>query len=68
MLRIEAAEVRHGPWVANEYAIFRVLEPVVSSTDQFSEDVGSLPGGGQLVNLVLIQLQHYVSFVEIPSA
>ena len=67
-LRIEETQVRHVPWVADVCAGLRVLQAVSSTADDFRDDVGSFPWGGELVDFLLLQAEHQVAYVEGPGA
>ena len=57
-------QMRHVPRVANDGAGLRVLQPICPSTNDLGDDVGSFPGGGELVDLLLLQPKYQVTDVE----
>ena len=56
------------PRVGDVCAGLRVLQAVGSAADDFRDDVGSLPGRGELVDLLLLQAVHQVAYIEGPGA
>ena len=67
-LRIEEAQVRHVPWIADVEAGLRVLQAVGAAADDFADDVGSFPWGGELVDFLLFQAHHQVANAKGPGA
>ena len=58
----------HVPRVGDVCIGLRVLQAVGSATDDFRDDVGSFPGRGELVDLLLLQAVHQVAYIEGPGA
>ena len=56
-LCIETAQVRNVPRVVRELSCLHVLQTVCAAVDDFRDDEGSLPWGGELVHLLLLQAQ-----------
>jgi hypothetical protein len=51
ILQIESSEVLHVPWVGYALAV-TPLQAICRRVDDFYDDEGSFPRGGQLVHVV----------------
>ena len=67
-LCVETAQMCNVPRIVRGFACLRVLQSISSTIDDFSDDEGSLPWGGELVHLLLLQPKHQVANHEGPSA
>ena len=63
-LRVEETQVRHVPWIGDVCAGLRVHQALSSTADDFRDDVGSLPWGGELVDFLLLQAEHQDAYVK----
>ena len=58
VLRVKAPQLRCVPGVVDEFVCLRVLQAVGASADDFRDDEGSLPWGGELVHLLLLEPEY----------
>ena len=58
VLRIKAPQLCRVPGVTDEFVCLRVLQAVRASADDFCDDEGSLPWGGELVHLLLLEPEY----------
>ena len=62
VLRIKASQIYIVPGIVRGFSISWVLQAVGSSADDLGDDEGSLPWGGDLVHLLLLEPEHQVTF------
>ena len=59
--------MRHVPWIADVLAGHRVLQSIGTVADDFRDDLGSFPLWGKLVDFLLLQAEHQVTYVKGPG-
>ena len=62
VLCIEVSQMCSVSWIVREFSVSWVLQAVGSSADDLGDDEGSLPWGGELVDFLLLEPEHQVTF------